>query len=76
MTVFHAGTTRPDPAGPFVTAGGRVLGVTAVAPTLAEARANAYAALEPIDWDGMLVRSDIAARAAGAAAEHLEELVR
>jgi phosphoribosylamine--glycine ligase len=66
VTVFHAGTSRPDPAGPFRTAGGRVLGVTALAPTLALARANAYAALEPIGWDGMLVRGDIAAEAAGA----------
>jgi hypothetical protein len=41
--------------------------VTAVAPTLAVARANAYTALEPISWDGMLVRRDIAAAAAGVA---------
>jgi len=77
VTVFHAGTSRPDPAGPFVTAGGRVLAVTAVAPTLALARANAYAALEPISWDGVLVRRDIAAgaAAAAAAAAHREELV-
>jgi phosphoribosylamine--glycine ligase len=70
--VFHAGTSRPDPAGPFCTAGGRVLGVTALAPTLGQARANAYAALEPIEWDGMLVRRDIAALAASG----VEELVR
>jgi phosphoribosylamine--glycine ligase len=74
VTVFHAGTSRPDPSGPFATAGGRVLAVTAVAPTLAAARTNAYAACEPISWDGMVVRSDIAARAA--LAEHEEELVR
>ncbi len=76
VTVFHAGTSRPDPTGPFVTAGGRVLGVTAVAPTLAAARAKAYAALEPIHWDGMLVRSDIAARAARESNDDVEELVR
>jgi phosphoribosylamine--glycine ligase len=77
VTVFHAGTSRPDPAGPFVTAGGRVLAVTAVAPTLALARANAYTALEPISWDGVLVRRDIAAgaAAAAAAAANREELV-
>jgi phosphoribosylamine--glycine ligase len=75
VTVFHAGTSRPDPAGPFRTSGGRVLAVTALAPTLARARANAYAALEPIRWDGMLVRGDIAARAAGAPSD-VEELVR
>jgi len=76
VTVFHAGTSRPEPDGPFVTAGGRVLGVTAVAPTLAGARANAYAALEPIHWDGMLVRRDIAARVADETNDDVEELVR
>jgi phosphoribosylamine--glycine ligase len=82
-TVFHAGTARPEAAGPFTTAGGRVLAVTAVAPTLGAARTNAYAALEPIGWDGMLVRGDIAAAVATAdagAANHAgaanqEELV-
>jgi phosphoribosylamine--glycine ligase len=73
VTVFHAGTSRPDQAGPFTTAGGRVLAVTAVAPTLGGARANAYAALEPISWDGVLVRRDIAAGVA--TADNREELV-
>jgi phosphoribosylamine---glycine ligase len=68
VTIFHAGTSRPDPYGSFLTSGGRVLGVTALAPTLSVARTKAYAALEPIRWDGMLVRSDIAARAADASA--------
>jgi phosphoribosylamine--glycine ligase len=81
VTVFHAGTGRPDPAGPFVTAGGRVLGVTALAPTLKLARTNAFVALKPISWDGMVVRSDIAALAAAqeneaATQENQEELVR
>jgi phosphoribosylamine---glycine ligase len=67
VTVFHAGTRRHTFDGPFHTAGGRVLGVTAVAPTLAEARDRAYAAAEPIEWEGMQMRHDIAARAAGAA---------
>ena len=67
VTVFHAGTHRHDPDGPFHTAGGRVLGVTAVAPTLAEARDRAYAAAAPIEWEGMQMRHDIAAAAAGAA---------
>jgi phosphoribosylamine--glycine ligase len=66
-TVFHAGTGRHSPDGPFHTAGGRVLGVTAVAPTLAEARDRAYAAAAPIEWEGMQMRHDIAAGAAGAA---------
>ena len=39
-----------------------MLGVTAVAPTLAEARAKAYAAAAPIEWDGLQMRHDIAAR--------------
>ena len=42
ITVFHAGTKRVD--GKLVTGGGRVLSVTAVAPTLAEARSRAYEA--------------------------------
>jgi phosphoribosylamine--glycine ligase len=67
VTVFHAGTRRHSPGGPFHTAGGRVLGVTAVAPTLSEARDRAYAAAEPIEWEGMQMRHDIAAQAAGAA---------
>jgi phosphoribosylamine--glycine ligase len=65
-TVFHAGTRRHSADGPFHTAGGRVLGVTAVAPTLAEARERAYAAAAPIEWEGMQLRHDIAAQAPGA----------
>jgi phosphoribosylamine--glycine ligase len=65
-TVFHAGTRRQSPHGRFRTAGGRVLGVTAVAPTLAEARTNAYAAAAPITWDGRQFRTDIAELAARA----------
>ena len=65
-TVFHAGTRRQSPNGRFRTAGGRVLGVTAVAPTLAEARTNAYAAAAPITWDGRQFRTDIADLAARA----------
>jgi len=65
VTVFHAGTRRHTPDGPFHTAGGRVLGVTAVAPTLGQARERAYAAVAPIDWEGMQMRHDIAALVAG-----------
>ena len=64
VTVFHAGTRRHSPDGPFRTAGGRVLAVTAVAPTLEQARERAYAATAPIDWEGMQMRRDIAALAA------------
>ncbi len=59
--VFHAGTARAD--GEFVTAGGRVLGVTALGATPGEARDRAYAGVERIDFDGRQVRGDIAARA-------------
>jgi phosphoribosylamine--glycine ligase len=60
LTVFHAGTA-PDPTGPgVVTSGGRVLGVTAVADTLSEARARAYAGVDAIHWRGMQHRTDIA----------------
>ncbi len=59
-TVFHAGTKRDGDS--FVTAGGRVLGVTALAPTLAEAKRRAYEAVAGIHFDGMQYRSDIAAK--------------
>jgi phosphoribosylamine--glycine ligase len=64
VTVFHAGTSRRGRDDEFRTAGGRVLDVVAIAPTVAEARAKAYAALEPIEWEGMQLRHDIAAKAA------------
>jgi phosphoribosylamine---glycine ligase len=59
--VFHAATARRD--GDFVTAGGRVLGVTALGPTPGEARDRAYAAVGRIDFPCRQVRGDIAARA-------------
>lgn len=61
--VFHAGTAMKDDS--VITNGGRVLGVTARGKTLAEARERAYAALEPIRFEGMQFRRDIAARALG-----------
>ncbi|MBQ5849408.1 MAG: phosphoribosylamine--glycine ligase [Lachnospiraceae bacterium] len=54
---FHAGTKLEN--GKFVTNGGRVLGVTAKGATLKEARANAYAATEWIDFDNKYMRKDI-----------------
>ena len=60
VEVFHAGTTRED-EGALVTAGGRVLNVTARAPSVAEARALAYAAVDDIDFAGRAHRTDIAA---------------
>jgi phosphoribosylamine--glycine ligase len=59
--VTHAGTAKRDSE--VVTAGGRVLNVTALAPTPAEARDRAYDAAGRIAFDGMQIRSDIAARA-------------
>ncbi len=61
VTVFHAGT-RAGPEG-VEAAGGRVLNVSATGPTLAEARARAYAALDRIDWAGGFCRRDIGWRA-------------
>ena len=63
VMVFHAGTARTD-AG-IVTAGGRVLAVTAVGADVAEARARAYEAADLISWPGLLRRSDIAAAPTG-----------
>jgi phosphoribosylamine---glycine ligase len=57
--VFHAGTARRDD-GRIVTAGGRVLDVTAWGADLAEARDRAYAAVERLGFEGMQFRRDIA----------------
>ena len=61
--VLHAGT-RLDADGRVVSAGGRVLSVTATGPDLAAARAAAYDAVAKIRLDGAQHRTDIAARAA------------
>jgi phosphoribosylamine---glycine ligase len=61
VEVLHAGTTVRD--GAVFTAGGRVLNVTALGATPAEARERAYAAADRIDFDGKQLRRDIAARA-------------
>jgi phosphoribosylamine--glycine ligase len=60
VVVFHAGTRR-GADGEFVTAGGRVLGVTARGRDVAEATARAYAAADRIRFRGMQLRRDIAA---------------
>ena len=62
VEITHAGTAARD--GRLVTAGGRVLNVTGLGPTLEEARGRAYAAVERIHFDGAQYRSDIAARVA------------
>jgi phosphoribosylamine---glycine ligase len=56
--VFHAGTALHG--GQLVTNGGRILGVTGVAPSLEEARARAYAAVELVSFPGARYRTDIA----------------
>ena len=63
VTVFHAGTAFGD-GGRVVTAGGRVLDVTATGATLREARDRAYRAAASIRFEGARYRSDIAADAA------------
>jgi len=62
VVVFHAGTRRAAD-GSFVTAGGRVLGVTARGSDVAEARARAYRAVAEISFEGQQYRRDIGARA-------------
>jgi phosphoribosylamine--glycine ligase len=59
--VFHAGTTRAE--GEWLTAGGRVLGVTALGRDIQDAVGEAYRAVREIDWDGVHYRTDIAQRA-------------
>jgi phosphoribosylamine--glycine ligase len=61
LVVFHAGTRR-DGDGPLVSAGGRVLGVTAYGADLGAARARAYGAIEHLRLDGMQIRRDIGMR--------------
>ena len=63
VTVFCAGVGR-DPDGRWLTAGGRVINVTALGDDLAAARATAYDAVSRISWPGMQYRTDIAASAA------------
>ncbi|MGE3465524.1 MAG: phosphoribosylamine--glycine ligase [Pyrinomonadaceae bacterium] len=58
VTVFHAGTSAADDGG-FLTAGGRVLGVTATGNNVSDALAAAYSAVEKISWPGMQYRRDI-----------------
>jgi phosphoribosylamine-glycine ligase len=63
--VFHAGTIRQD--GKFLTHSGRVLGVTAWAPSLGAARQAAYQAVSAISFEGAHFRADIGAKGLQAA---------
>lgn len=62
VTVFHAGTVLNDD-GDLTANGGRVLGVTALGDTVAEAQSRAYAAVDAIDWPEGFCRRDIGWRA-------------
>jgi phosphoribosylamine---glycine ligase len=61
VEIFHAGTAAKD--GQVVANGGRVLNVSAVGRTVAEAQRRAYAAVDRIDWPGGFCRRDIGWRA-------------
>jgi phosphoribosylamine--glycine ligase len=61
VTIFHAGTAK-NSAGQTVMNGGRVLGVTAVAPTLREAAEQAYSVCDQIECVNKYFRRDIGAR--------------
>jgi len=61
VQIFHSGTAQV--AGQILTAGGRVLGVTAAAPSLKEALARAYEAMDEIHFEGIYYRHDIGHRA-------------
>jgi phosphoribosylamine--glycine ligase len=64
VKVFHAGTSLGQfDKDRIVTSGGRVLGVTALGNTVAEAKTSAYAAVECIAWNGSWCRSDISDKA-------------
>jgi phosphoribosylamine--glycine ligase len=63
VQIFHAGTRREN--GGIVTAGGRVLAVTALGSTIGAARARAYEAVSRIHFDGCHYRHDIALGAPG-----------
>jgi phosphoribosylamine---glycine ligase len=60
VALFHAGTARRG--GQLVTAGGRVLGVTALGSTVEEARQRAYQAADAVELDGKQLRRDIGLR--------------
>jgi len=64
VAILHAGTRLSGET--LVADGGRVLAVTALGHTVAEAQARAYAAVDRIDWPGGFCRRDIGSRAVGA----------
>ncbi|MBL4804106.1 MAG: phosphoribosylamine--glycine ligase [Alphaproteobacteria bacterium] len=64
LTVFHAGTALKD--GQLVSTGGRVLGVTALGDTIADAQRRAYMGVDKIEWPDGFCRRDIGWRALAA----------
>ena len=62
IKIFHAGTRQGDD-GALLASGGRVLGVTAMAPTISQAQERAYTAVDKIDWPQGFCRRDIGWRA-------------
>jgi phosphoribosylamine--glycine ligase len=63
VLVFHAGTR--EVGGRLVSSGGRVLNIVGLGESIAEARENAYAAIQHIDFKGRQFRTDIAAKQEG-----------
>ena len=61
LTVFHAGTAEKD--GVIVNSGGRVLGVTGLGDTVADAIEKAYAGVNLISWPNVHYRTDIGGKA-------------
>jgi phosphoribosylamine--glycine ligase len=61
LQIFHAGTEQQGDQ--VVTAGGRVLGVTALGASVADAQQRAYSAVRAIHWDKVTYRRDIGYRA-------------
>jgi len=62
VTIYHAGTRLAED-GTVLTSGGRVLNVTALGASFADARKAAYEAVDCITWEGMFYRTDIGAKA-------------
>src|SRR3546814_7800623 len=79
VKIFHAGTKK-GPGGEILASGGRVLDVTAMASTIEQAQALAYAAADKIDWPEGFCRRDIGwpalTRGSGTASKRLGAVVR
>lgn len=65
LTIYHAGTTLDETTGKFLTAGGRVLGVTGYGSALDEAIQKAYEGVKAISFEKAYYRTDIGKKAGG-----------